>query len=48
MALMDMHDKVDLFQQQIKMLETQNITLNEKLLKLEFHQFRNNLVLSDI
>ena len=46
MTLMDMQGKVDLFQNKIKMLKTQNTTLNEKLLKLEFHQHRNNLVFS--
>ena len=44
MTVMDMQDKVDLLQHEIKMLKTQNTTLNEKLLKLEFHQCRNNLV----
>ena len=48
MALMDMQDKVDLLQHEIKMQKTQNTTLNEKLLRLEFHQCRNNLVFSGI
>ena len=48
MTLTDMKDKVDLLQHEIKMLKTQNTTLNEKLLKLEFHQCRNNLVFSCI
>ena len=48
MTLMDMQDKVALLQYEIKMLKTQNTTLNEKLLKLEFHQYRNNLVFSGI
>ena len=48
MTLMDMQDEVDLLQHEIKMLKTQNTTLNEKLLKLELHQDRNNLVFSGI
>ena len=48
MTLMDMQDKVDLLQHKIKMLKTENTTLNEKLLKLEFQQCRNNLVFSGI
>ena len=46
MTLMEMQDKVNLLQHNIEMLKTQNTTLNEKLLKLEFHQCRNNLVFS--
>ena len=48
MILMDMQDKVDLLQHEVEMLKTQNTTLNEKLLKLESHQHKNNLVFSDI
>ena len=48
MILRDMEDKVNLFQHEIKMLKTENTTLNEKLLKLELHHCRNNLVFSDI
>ena len=48
MPLMDTQDKVDLLQHKIKMLKTQNPTLNEELLKLEFNQHRNNLVFSGI
>ena len=39
---------MDLLQHEIKMLKTQNTTLNEKLLNVEFHQCRNNLVFSGI
>ena len=48
MTLMDMQDDMDLLQHEIKILKTQITTLHEKLLKLEFHQCRNNLVFSDI
>ena len=48
MTLMDIQDKVDLLQHGIKILKTQNTTLYEILLKLEFHQCRNNLVFSGI
>ena len=43
-----MQDKVDLLQHEIKMLKTLNTTLNEKLLKLEFLQCKNNLVFSGV
>ena len=48
MTLTDMQDKVNLLQHEIKILKSQNTTLNEKLLKLEFHQCRINLVFSGI